>query len=532
MKIPRAIPNVTYLQIAILKDAPKVANRLVKYGTDIKSDMGDYPDLTPLYMTIAQCRVSSPKALDIALRVACTYALPRTTRFLLNNMANPNYQGPLGHSALHCAVSRKIPYPRFECLSSTPWELMIEKTVHALLDFNADMGFKLTNPRIHTCGHKCWHSFDCDSSGQTALQVAVSRGLKETVDLLLQHGADPNSANEDGFCVLYTALAQGHVSIAIRLLECLCAKINPIVHTQSGMTALHAACRFAVPEVVLYLLKRGARVDTPDSHGVTPLHEVLGQTCFGTEDDVLDTLDYLDEYGANPDIDLGIRIGSPRKLGQNHPSPEVRVMFIEERPKECKLRFRVPKPRIEEIPQTPPANPPPKVPTVHSASNIRQAESSGVPTCVDDVTKNISTTKNTPETRQKKKKPRKPRKCQESKDNIPLQDGAAKMKRSGTPGKEFNRPKEYESIEKDQTSQGVTGGLMLRDASNARRVEPLVSWPADKSTTRVMNNLPKKQAPKAEAYGDDVDTEDGQRTKQASKKARSRKAKSKGVVPQ
>ncbi|KAI1086441.1 ankyrin repeat-containing domain protein [Rostrohypoxylon terebratum] len=491
MKIPRAIPNVTYLQIAILKDAPKVVTRLVKYGTDIKSDMGDYPDLTPLYMTLAQCRVSSAKALDVALRIACTYALPRTTRFLLNNMANPNYQGSLGISALHCAVSRKIPYPRFESLSSTTWELMIEKTVHALLDFNADMEFQMSNPRIHKCGHKCWHSFDCDSSGQTALQLAAGRGLKETVNLLLYKGADTNSANEDGFRVLYTALAQGHVSIAIRLLECLCAKINPIVHEQTGMTALHAACRFAVPEVVLYLLKRGARVNAPDIHGITPLHEVLGQTCFGTEDDVLDTLDCLDEYGANPDIDLGAGIGSPRKLGQNHPSPEVRVLFIEERPKECKLRFRAPKPRIQEIPQTPPATTPPKVPAVHSASNLCHNKSSGVPTCINDVTKDIPT-KNIPEKFQKKKKPWKPRKSRKSKDNLPLPNDTTKMKGSETFSEQINGPEEFKNTEKDQTFQGVTKGIVLLNVSDTRCVEPLVSRPADKSAGRFLNSLPKK----------------------------------------
>ncbi|KAI0880501.1 ankyrin [Annulohypoxylon maeteangense] len=533
----RATPNMTYLQLAILKDNPKVVSRLVKYGTDLNSNMGDYPDLTPLYMALAQCRVSSPKALDNALRIACTYAFPKTVHFLLKNMANSNSQSSLGYSALHYAVSKKLPYRRFENLSSTSWGLMVEKTVRALLDFNADVEFKTINTRIHQCGHNCWHSFNCDSSGQTALQLASGRGLSEAVHLLLDKGADPNSANGDGYSALYTALAQGHVPIAIRLLERLYAKINPIVHEQTRMTALHAACRFAVPDVVLRLLERGACVNAPDSRGITPLHEVLGQTCFGAEDEVLRTLDYLDEYGADPDIDTGAQIGSPRKLGEDHPIPEVRVMFIKEAPKECKISgwLSRPNPSNKEMQATPSIESAPKALVVQPATHVHEVESNRAPDHVDDFVKNHSASQSAPNDQSKKSQDRrKPRNSKNPWKNLQSMDSAAAVQELGIPKKGANdsKPKRGQNVKKYQNSPDMTRGSRHSgeiNQNNSRSVEPPASQPTHASAARFWKDLPKQQAPKAEAPRGGPRAERGQETHQASNKARSQKTKWKPV---
>ncbi|KAI1456259.1 ankyrin [Annulohypoxylon moriforme] len=537
LKATRSIPNITYLQLAILKDNPKVVARLVKYGTDLNSDMSDYPDLTPLYMGLAQCRVSNPKALDNALRVACTYAFPRTVHFLLKNMANSNSLSSIGYSALHYAVSNKLPYRRFENLSSASWGLTIETTVRALLEFDTNIEFKTTSARIHACGHKCWRSFNCQSPGQTALHLASSRGLIEAVNILLDKGADPNSANEDGYTVLYTALAQGHASIAIRLLERLFAKINPIVHEQTGMTALHAACRFAVPEVVHRLLKRGARVNAPDLRGITPLHEVLGQTCFGAEDDVLETLDYLDEYGADPDIDVGALSGSPRNLGENHPFPEVRVMFIKKRPEECKvygwLRHRnVSSEETQTTHSSEPVDSPPDPPMGLSAIRVCQPGYGWAPDHVEDITHDFPTIESVPKDEKKKhKKPQKRQKSQKPQENIPSLNSAATVPELGLPKKGTNHSKRGKKVEKHQNPPSMTRGSVQPDKSNSRSVDTPTLQPTDNSAARFSKDLPKQQVPKVEAPRDGPGTKKQQENRRASRKPHSQKKKWKPSEP-
>ncbi|OTA98278.1 hypothetical protein M426DRAFT_117003 [Hypoxylon sp. CI-4A] len=329
--------RITYLQDAILNDAPKVVAHLAKHGTSVNSSMGNYPDLTSLYMTLAQSRICNPQVLNNALRIACIYGFPRTVRFLLIAGADPNVLSPLGYSALHCAIARRTPWPYYQIffrdefrLDSVNeiWETAIENTVRALLHFNADINLQTVSSRAHNCGYNCWQSLDCHSPEQTPLHLAAGGGFYQTASLLLESGANATLPNGDGFYPLYTAISQNNLSIADLFMDRSPDNLNPIVHERHRTTALHAACRFAMSEFVLRILKLGVDANVPDSRGIMPLHEVLGQERLDLDNEVVKTLCHLAEFGADPDKDLGAAVGQPRNLGETHPSPTVRSMFL------------------------------------------------------------------------------------------------------------------------------------------------------------------------------------------------------------
>ena len=80
-----------------------------------------------------------------------------------------------------------------------------------------------------------------DPEKNTALHIAIQRGLPEIVPLLLSHGADINAQNKD------------------------------------GNTPLHEAVLYSNPGIVTLLLKNNARTDIKNNQSVTPYQMTLEQ---------------------------------------------------------------------------------------------------------------------------------------------------------------------------------------------------------------------------------------------------------------
>jgi ankyrin repeat protein len=341
----RFMRPITYLHLSLIRDAPRVASLLVKYGTDVWEVGGEYPDMTPLSLALADPR--GTRNLDAALRIACSYALPRTCRYLLSRGANPNSLSKFGLAAIHLAVRKRLP-PRSLFLplddqdDSEPFDVGIEdeswpsslvQTVSTLLEFGADATLRSGTSRVHRCGHKCWRSPDCEHRGQTVLHLACGGGNEEVVSLLLAHGADPMTADGDGYLPLFSALCQDNKDVALRLLRGRrdADPVNPIVVRPHESTALHIACRFASTKVVLFLRRRGVDPNATDAFGRTPLHELLGQTCFGLEERVLEILPHLDldTHGASTVARRSRAQGvmTARQMATAHPFSSVRTFF-------------------------------------------------------------------------------------------------------------------------------------------------------------------------------------------------------------
>ncbi|XP_077195603.1 ankyrin repeat domain-containing protein 54 isoform X2 [Paroedura picta] len=101
------------------------------------------------------------------------------------------------------------------------------------------------------------------------LREAANANDLETVQQLLEDGADPCAADDKGRTALHFASCNGNDHIVQLLLD---HGANPNQRDGLGNTPLHlAACTNHVP-VITILLHGGARVDAVDRAGRTPLH--------------------------------------------------------------------------------------------------------------------------------------------------------------------------------------------------------------------------------------------------------------------
>lgn len=96
--------------------------------------------------------------------------------------------------------------------------------------------------------------------------VAHITGNKLAAELLINHGADVNASDNEGFTALMFASAYGRLDVVEMLLDC-GAHINTA--NVSGQTALMLASSHGCLDVVELLCARGAYLNIADNDGWT-----------------------------------------------------------------------------------------------------------------------------------------------------------------------------------------------------------------------------------------------------------------------
>lgn len=139
---------------------------------------------------------------------------------------------------------------------------------------------------------------------ETALTLAA-RAKPEIVALLLDAGADPNRATEDGHVPLHAAAEESTEEAGVAVARLLLARgARADVASVGGWTPLHVATSrgsLLIPakaELMKLLIANGARPDFADSRGYTPLH-------FAAQTHDPGAVDLLLAAGARPDGRLG-----------------------------------------------------------------------------------------------------------------------------------------------------------------------------------------------------------------------------------
>ena len=124
----------------------------------------------------------------------------------------------------------------------------------------------------------------------TPLLLATMRGYTEGVRLLLEHGANPNLADEMGCSPLMHAASGGFTDCIELLLEH-GAALNSVDPNKES--ALFYAINAGKEDALRLLLQRGANAKSLNRHKYTPLYEAVA-------DNQLGCVRILLEHGANP----------------------------------------------------------------------------------------------------------------------------------------------------------------------------------------------------------------------------------------
>jgi ankyrin repeat protein len=107
------------------------------------------------------------------------------------------------------------------------------------------------------------------AEGRTALHLAIAEGREDDALRLLAEGADPNAVWDRGalkWTPLHEAISVGDLALVERLLAA-----GALPDGAGGLTPLHHAVRDSL-EMVEMLVAAGAKLETRDQDGRTPLH--------------------------------------------------------------------------------------------------------------------------------------------------------------------------------------------------------------------------------------------------------------------
>ena len=102
-------------------------------------------------------------------------------------------------------------------------------------------------------------------AGSPLLCVAANRGYSSMIDLLLQHGADPMQADNNGFLPIHRAVG------SLPAVKLLLPKYEINVRTKSGETPLLLAVGRKELSVVTFLVSQGADINARNQDGTSPL---------------------------------------------------------------------------------------------------------------------------------------------------------------------------------------------------------------------------------------------------------------------
>ena len=123
----------------------------------------------------------------------------------------------------------------------------------------------------------------------TPLGIAVYRGHRDVVRLLIDHGANIESQDKNGYTALHVAVLAGKTDLVALLLT---ADAHVDSRSKRGATPLQLAAERGSVDSSSLLLQYGARVDTRDLHGFTALH-------IAASNGQADVVDFLLAHGAD-----------------------------------------------------------------------------------------------------------------------------------------------------------------------------------------------------------------------------------------
>jgi ankyrin repeat protein len=270
--IARPSGGLTPLLYAARQGCLECTRVLAEAGADL--DLGDPDNVSPLLVATLNGRW------DVAT-------------YLINKGANINKWDWWGQSPLYAAVDMNtIPH------GGRPDRPSLDETTS--LDVIRLLLEKGANPNLQLKLLPPFRSLGADRGVDSMLTIGATPLLRAAkamdapvIELLLQHGANPNLSNIRGMLPIAAAAGVGSIDAdtrgwftsedvqrrSIASLELLLKADGDVnaVDPQRGWTLLHGAAFWGWNDVVKYLVEKGAKLDTKDNRGFTPLDAALGK---------------------------------------------------------------------------------------------------------------------------------------------------------------------------------------------------------------------------------------------------------------
>ncbi|MYH31893.1 MAG: hypothetical protein F4137_24330 [Acidobacteria bacterium] len=250
----RSDGGFTPLAFAVRAGHGGTVEALVKAGADVGLALPD--GTSPLHLAVINAHY------DVALQ-------------LLEHGADATAAEP-GWTPLHQLVWTRRPNRHYNNPAAFPTGTVTDlELARALVAHGADVDARQTaEPRD---GYRNM----LNRSGATPFLLAAKAVDLEMMRLLLEMGAEPLVANEDGTTALLVAAgvgiwsssespgSAGEALEAVKLMVELGDSVSTV--DDNGDAALHGAVMRGSPELVLYLLEHGAALDPVNERGWTPL---------------------------------------------------------------------------------------------------------------------------------------------------------------------------------------------------------------------------------------------------------------------
>lgn len=236
--------GATPLHLAVLMGHSKLASRLLEMGADpdaagtgVREGFGHSIDF------------DGATALDMAALMGDSEA----AGLLISKGADASVRDVHGRDAAHYCVTRP---PQSLCreYETVPGRDAVNARKREVLSMLKDVD-------------------STDDSGATPLLSVLTSNRYDDggfTALLLEKGADPNRASNNGTTPLMAAASNGHRDAAKALLA---AGADPDARGPGGATALHMAVQWRDEKIARLLIKKGAAYDLPDDSGRTAAEE-------------------------------------------------------------------------------------------------------------------------------------------------------------------------------------------------------------------------------------------------------------------
>ena len=239
-----------------------------------------------------------------ALMVACLNGNEDAVKLLLNAGADPNISDADGCTSLHDAVDKGFSRETLQLIMNHGADVNATNKYNetALLvacqKLNADAISVLLNVRADPTiadyeGYTCLHHWGCSKENLqamidhgadvnatnkksiTPLMHACENGDVDAINILLDAGADPNIADEDGYTSLHDAVEGFCSTESLRAIIDHGADVNAI--NKNSVTAIMIACYKGNTDAISILLNAGADLNMTDGNGATCIHHVVGE---------------------------------------------------------------------------------------------------------------------------------------------------------------------------------------------------------------------------------------------------------------